>query len=505
MQKIDIQVNSEIGRLRRLLIHSPDGGIGKVIPAKFKDWLYDDTVQLSQMRLAYNEYVKLLLYFLDRDKINYINECEKKTPVNGQYDCYKPDNPAYFKSEKVMDSQFLLSQILEEDKVRTRIISAVCAWEGCGWKTERKLESIEQSTELAKVLISGIFKTKEGYDDFLFQPLPNFIFTRDIGIAINTQILLSNAATPARERESLLMRFIAQYGLFRSHPERLLEVGEPGNFFLLSEKEQKKNKVSVEGGDVMMIAPGHLLIGCSERTTAAGVNEIIHAVFQQKESEIEKISVIRIPKHRAMMHIDTVFTQIDKGTWVLFGQFSEAYQSMQYADRFSYHDLLDNPEGKESKFKIEILRFYKPLDQPYQAGFNYRQDVSNRITGLESLLRNISTEDFGIPAESIKILYSGGGRFPYDEREQWTDSCNLLALKEGVVVGYDRNEETLRTFKENGFDIWKPKDLFHAFEKEGLRPDDMSKSLIVLQSGELSRARGGSHCMSFPLLRDSLK
>ncbi len=505
MQQVNIQVNTEIGRLRRLLIHSPDGGIGKVIPAKFKDWLYDDTVQLSQMRLAYNEYVKLLLYFLDSDKIQYIQEQEKTAPRNGQYDCYKPDNIAYFKSDKVLDTQYLLSAILESEDVRRRIISAVCAWEGCGWKTERKLESIESSSELAKVLISGIFKTKDGQDEFLFQPLPNFIFTRDIGIAINTQMLLSNAATSSRERESLLMRFIAQYGLLKSQPEHLIEIGEPGNYFLLSEKEQKKYKVSVEGGDVMMIAPGHLLVGCSERTTAAGVNEIIHGVFQHKESGIEKISVIRIPRHRAMMHIDTVFTQIDKATWVLFGQFSEQYQNPQSADRFSYHDVLDNQDGKEAKFKIDVVRFYKPIDQPYDASHNYKQNIYNRVTGLESLLRDVSMEDFGVAEGDVKILYSGGGKFPYDEREQWTDSCNLLALKEGVVVGYDRNEETIKTFKENGFEIWKPKDLFHAFENDGFRPDDMTKSLIVLQSSELSRARGGAHCMSLPLLRDPLK
>lgn len=505
MQEMNIQVNSEIGRLRRLLIHSPDGGIGKVIPAKFKDWLYDDTVQLSQMRLAYNEYVKLLLYFLDRDKIAYIKECEKKEPHKGQYNCYKPDHPDYYNSDKVLDTQFLLSRILTSDEARKRIISAVCAWEGCGWKTERKLESVEKPTDLAKVLISGIFKTKEKKNEFLFQPLPNFIFTRDIGITVNTQMLLSNAATPSRERESLLMRFIAQYGLFPDHPERLIEIGEPGNFFLLSEKEQKRYKVSVEGGDVMMIAPGHLLVGCSERTTAAGVNEIVHGVFQHKDSGIEKISIIRIPKHRAMMHIDTVFTQIDKGTWVLFGQFSENYKTPQSAERFSYHELLENVEGKDGKFKIDIVRFYKPKDVDYDPNNNYKVDISDRVKGLESLLYNVSEEDFGIPRADIKVLYSGGGKFPYDEREQWTDSCNLLALKEGVVVGYDRNEETLKTFKENGYDIWTPKALFQAFEQDGLLPDDLSKSLIVLQSSELSRARGGAHCMSFPLLRDPLK
>lgn len=505
MRNTKIEVNSEIGRLRKLIIHSPDGGIGKVIPAKFKDWLYDDTVQLSQMRMAYNEYTKILLYFLDPEKIKYIQSFEKKEPRNGQFDCYKPGNKAYFNSEFVLDSQYLLAEILRVDEIRKRIISAVCAWEGCGWKTERILEQIESSEELAKVLISGIFEHKNKTDEFLFQPLPNFIFTRDIGITIHDQMLLSNAASPARERESLLMRFIAQYQLFPEHPENVMEISEPGNYFLLSEKEQKNYKVSVEGGDVMMIAPGHLLIGCSERTTAAGVNEIIHTIFKNSETRIEKISVVKIPKHRSMMHIDTVFTQVRKDFWVLFGQFSERYQNPQSANRFSYFERFKEEKQQDNKFKINILRFYKPLSEPYNSDKNYEIDISNKVQGLESLLRNISEEDFGVDSGNVTILYSGNGNFPYDEREQWTDSCNLLALKEGVVIGYDRNESTIEAFRQKGFQIWKPQDLFDAFENGNQSPNQLENALILLNSNELSRARGGSHCMSMPLWREPLK
>ena len=108
----NIHVNSEIDALQRLVIHSPDGGIGKVVAGKFKAWLYDDTVHLEQMRREYNEYVKLLLWFLDSDKIQYILKCEKANKSAKQTDCYKPDHPSYFKSYKVIDIQYLLSQIL---------------------------------------------------------------------------------------------------------------------------------------------------------------------------------------------------------------------------------------------------------------------------------------------------------------------------------------------------------------------------------------------------------
>ena len=85
-----IGVSSEIGALQRIIIHSPDGGIGKIVPSKFKDWLYDDTVFLKQMRREYNDYVKLLLYFLDPEKVALINSCQASQKDDKQLDCFKP-------------------------------------------------------------------------------------------------------------------------------------------------------------------------------------------------------------------------------------------------------------------------------------------------------------------------------------------------------------------------------------------------------------------------------
>ncbi|HTN38331.1 MAG TPA: arginine deiminase family protein [Arachidicoccus sp.] len=500
-----IHVETEIGELRRLIIHSPDGGIGKVVPAKFKEWLYDDTVHLSQMRREYNQYVKLLLHFTDPDKAAYVMDFEKSQADKMQPDCYKPDNPAYFNSKNVLDTQFLLSEMLEEDSLRQRVISAVCAWEGSSSKTEKKLLAIEHSTDLSKALITGIIKEGQGATgEFIFAPLPNFIFTRDIAVAVNNHLLLSNAASPARERESLLMKFIAQFSLFKNQEEKLIEITEPSNFFLLSQEEQAMQKTSLEGGDVMMIAPGHLLIGCSVRTTSAGVNEAIHNIFADSGTGIEKITVIKIPQHRAMMHIDTVFTQVRKDTWVLFGQFSEKVMQLDKRDQYNYNKRLLSAGHTEGGFKIEILRFLKPLSEQYAPYKNYEVNIRPEITGLESLLREISIRDFGIEPDNVNIIYSGNNTFPFDEREQWTDSCNLLALKDGVVVGYDRNELTINTFKESGFEIKTAEELIKAFASGERRADNIENTLILLPSAELSRARGGSHCMSQPLLRDPI-
>jgi len=147
------------------------------------------------------------------------------------------------------------------------------------------------------------------------------------------------------------------------------------------------------------------------------------------------------------------------------------------------------------------LQYFKPANEPYVKTNDY--STQNKLSGIESLLRQISIEDFGVKPEDVKIIYSGGNVFPHDEREQWTDSCNVVALKEGVVIGYDRNDKTAAAFKELGFDVLTTREAFELFEN-GMQPENMKDTLILLPSAELSRARGGSHCMSMPLLREKI-
>lgn len=498
-QAEQIFVSNEIGTLRKLLIHSPDGGIGKIIPSKFNTWLYDDTVQLIRMQQEYDQYVKILLWFLDPEAIqNY-----KKNPNVDREDFFKPNNPSFHNSEKVVEVQRLLSKILEDDRVKLRMVSAISAYEGLSRVIQEELENLDPES-LAMTFISGIITSKSGGDEakkFIFPPVPNFVFTRDIGIVIKDHLLVSKLAMAARKRESIMMKFVTYYGLLKNSPDKIIEITEDSDFFLEDEDVQKLKRISIEGGDIMMISPNHLIVGCSERTTASAVDAIIHRIFSIESIGIEKISVVKIPMERTIMHIDTIFTQISRDAWVMFGDYSDIRKKERDAVQIDFSKQFSGaPEEHDTK----VIQFKKPLHIPYQA--NGEGIQSETLPGLESLLRRISVEDFGVDPKAVKVVYSGGNVFPFNEREQWTDSCNVVALKEGVVIGYDRNEKTEEEFRKVlGFRTVKAADLIREFEEGVLDPKNVEKTLILLPSTELSRARGGSHCMSMPLLRDVLR
>jgi len=493
-------VSNEIGTLRKILIHSPDSGIGKILPSKFKDWLYDDTVHLPKIRQEYDEYTRLLLHFLDPEKARYVRDFHAKNGIENR-NVYKPGKSEYFDSKYVIDVQKLLGDILHSEKAKIRLVSAVCALENCNRLLQNRLENMPP-IELAKVFITGLIDEKNE-QKFIFPPTPNLVFTRDIGIMLKDHLLLSKSATPARMRESLIAKYIAIFheNLFNDARDKIIEISEDSDFFLEEEAFQREKIITIEGGDVMMIAPNHLIVGCSERTSKSAADGIIHRIFSLPDLEIERISIVQIPEVRAQMHIDTIFTQVRRDTWVMYGGYSKKVALQKQDIKRDYTSYFKTGDKEIRNDQMRILQFEKPTSQPYSPSENY---FSKELEGLEDLLEQVSVRDFGVAKNDVKIIYSANNEFPYSEREQWTDSCNLLALKEGVVIGYDRNDKTIEQFQQAGFEIITAKKLLAELEAETRNVADMSDTLILLSSSELSRARGGSHCMSCPLHRDEV-
>ncbi|HTI61373.1 arginine deiminase family protein [Mucilaginibacter sp.] len=472
-----IDVTSEIGDLRCLLIHSPDSGLGKVVPSKAQDWLFEDIVHLDTMRRnEYDYYVKLLMYFLDPEKIK--GKLSQINSKESDRSFFKPDNADFHASNKVVEIQSLLADILKEDDIRKKLVASVCAIEACTYRLQLKLIDTDP-VELAKIFISGSL----GNDEMIFAPIPNLIFSRDIGIAINNFMLLNKPAKKARSRETLLARYIFfNHPLFANYRNNILEIPETVHHFLRPGEEQDE-KTTLEGGDVMMVSPNHVIIGCSERTSFSGANEAMKLLFEN--DVVKKVTIVKIPHKRDYMHIDTIFTQVKRNVWVMLGSLSALEGEEPEADVVKWF------AEKKSKDKTEIAQFEKGKTKP------------RVFKTLEALLSDISENDLQ-SGKKTKFIYSGNDKFPFDAREQWTDSCNLLALKEGVVLGYDRNDKTVEAFKKKGFEAIKVTDLLQKFENGELEPKDMKDTLILMPSAELSRARGGFHCMSMPLLRDKV-
>lgn len=472
-----LDVTSEIGRLKALLIHSPDSGLGKVVPSKAQEWLFEDIVHLDTLRKdEYDHYVKLLMYFLDPEKI--AGKLSEIDAIESNRAFFKPDDPAFHSSDKVIELQTLLADILKDEGIRKKLTASVCAIENCSYRLQQQLIDTAPN-ELAKIFISGSI----GTDQMIFAPIPNLIFSRDIGIVINNHILINKPAKKARARETLLARYIFfNHPLFATYRDNILEIPESAQYFLRPD-DSKQDQTTLEGGDVMVVSADHVVIGCSERTSTSGANEAIKLLF--RNNVVKKVTVVKIPRKRDYMHIDTIFTQVKRNVWVMLGSLAIKEAPVKETDPLSWF------ADKKGKDKPEIIQFVKGQAEPVM------------FDSIEDLLNDISVNDLK-STEPTQFIYSGDNYFPYDAREQWTDSCNLLALREGVVLGYDRNDRTVEAFRKSGFTTIKVADLLQQFEKGESSPDELQDTLILMPSSELSRARGGFHCMSLPVLRDKL-
>ncbi len=473
-----IKVSSEIDTLRRVLIHSPDSGLGRVVPSKAQDWLFEDIVHLTTIRSGeYDYYVKLLLYFLDASKIK--GKLALVDAPENERNFYKPDHPDFYRSQQVIELQVLLAEILEDAAVKSQLVASVCAIEACSYEVQQELMGYSP-TVLARVFLSGTLNESE----LIFPPTPNFIFTRDIGIVINDHILLNKPRKEARKREALIAKYIFfHHPIFASYRGKTIELTDTQHHFLLP-NDAEAEKVTLEGGDVMVVSQDHVLIGISERTNAEAAAQVVRKLFER--DVVRKVTTIKIPNKRDYMHIDTVFTQVKKNVWVMLGDFSsERLRGLQTDE--VHRALGIRPR---TTHELAIRQFEKE-----------NLSETKHFPSLEDLLVDISVNDLGCARESVRILLSGNDEFPYDTREQWTDSCNLLAVKDGVVLGYDRNDKTTEAFRAAGFDVVGVKELLSDLESGRVEVDQLEDTLILMPSAELSRARGGFHCMSMPLLR----
>jgi arginine deiminase len=407
----NIHVSSETGRLRKVIVHQPDDGIEIVTPSKALEFLYDDIVYLPLMREEHKVFTDILKHFAGE--------------------------------ENVLDTQDMLLECIENNfSAREELIDAVVFDEDCSEENKQILKGLSPE-ELIYTLYTGMVRSSRKQ---IFGPLPNNIFTRDIGAVVNDHVIICQASKGARTRESVLTRILVNY-------HSVFESTRSENKIIDLTKED--DDVTLEGGDLMIYNNDYLLVGCSERTSLKALDVLIDKLFEK--DVVKSVVWIEIPKERTCMHIDTLFTQLSKNEFVVYAPYVASPEKIEVT---AYHK-----DGSSTSYKT-LLEFFRSVNK------------------------------------KTEYILCGNGEYPFDEREQWTDGCNLVCVKDGVAFSYQRNYRTAEALRNRGYNIVDGWDVLTALESGLVTADKIEKTIIRLSATELSRARGGPHCMTFPLLRD---
>ncbi len=416
-----IYVDSEIGKLKKVIVHRPDEGIARITPKRAGELLFDDIVHLPNMQEEHDIFINVLKAFLGK--------------------------------ENVLEIRDLLAESTREEESKYEVINKITDFEELPYSFIPRLAGLS-SEQLADTLITGYLEPE---DRILFDPIPNLIFTRDLAVTVKGHVIITKANKTARFRENFLTRLI-----FSSHPvfRRLKADGRTINLNRVDKfpPNKKGETISIEGGDVMILNKDYLLIGCSERSNEYAFHMIKNYLFDR--GIIKNVVQVNIPAERTYMHIDTVFTQINHNHMV------------------GYKPIVQDGLGSY----VEV----------------YRADGEQ--------IEYASLKDF-LLAEvnpNMEFIWAGRGESPYQEREQWTDGCNLVTLKPGVAITYDRNPVTERAFKDFGYKVVGAEKLLRDFANGKVTPDQVENTIITIPSNELSRARGGSHCMTCPIEREEI-
>ncbi|MGD6901112.1 arginine deiminase [Bacillus infantis] len=408
--KHPLSVTSEIGELKSVLLHRPGKEVENLTPQYLKRLLFDDIPYLPAIQKEHDYFAGVLsnrgIEVLYLDKL--MTETLSQPDIRGRF-----TEQILMESQSNVNGSFeAVSEYLNSlpaDELVRKVMAGV-----------RKNEiDLKEKVHLHEIMADSY--------PFYLDPMPNLYFTRDPAAVIGKGITINNMNEPARRRESIFMDYIIKH-----HP-RFKEHDIPVFF-------NRDEHYTLEGGDELVLSREVAAIGVSARTSAQGIEKLARELFARQE-DIKKVVAVEIPKSRAFMHLDTVFTMIDH-------------------DKFTYHPAIESSDGK---MKIYILE--------------QGNSGELKITEKDSLVETLK-EVLNLP--ELVLLPCGGGDVIAAAREQWNDGSNTLAIAPGVVVTYDRNYVSNDMMRQNGIEV------------------------LEIMSSELSRGRGGPRCMSMPIVRREL-
>ena len=380
-----LHVPSEIGKLRKVCLHRPGDELLNLPPDELERLLFDDVPFLEVAQQEHDTFAQIL-----RDQGVEVLYLENL--VAEVFD-QVPGARAEF-----------TDQYIAEAGIRGKHMPQI---------VREKLDSIEDNLEFVKKTMAGMTKAEiempltasttldslvnsESESDLIIDPMPNLYFTRDPFATIGTGVSIHKMHTVTRNRETLFGRFIFEHNPWYQNAPRWYD---------------RSASSSLEGGDILVLSPQVLAVGISQRTEGDSIDQLAQTVLSQSKT-FQKVLAFNIPKSRSFMHLDTVFTMVDR-------------------DKFTVHPNILS----------DITVFVMELDE------NQQMQIRQETGRLEDILK----EHLGL--SQVTLIPCGQGSVIDAAREQWSDGSNTLAIAPGEVVVYTRNHVTNRSLEEAGIRI----------------------------------------------------
>lgn len=373
-----VNVYSEVKKLKIVLLHRPGLELENIEPDLLEELLFEDIPYLKKAQQEHDYFAKAL-----KDngvEVKYVtdlltNTLEKKGLKEQFVDEYL--NLSEVKNEYILEAlkEYLLS--FETKEMVRKIISGVRIDE---FKLNKK--SFSTVVHLNK--------------QFYLLPLPNLYFQRDPVAFVGRGALINRMKTKARRRESLFMKYVLKYSDEFSNIHIYYDMNEP---------------FSIEGGDVLVLSDKVLAIGISQRTDPEAIEKVANKIFYKSDESFDTILAINMPKKRAYMHLDTIFTMVSE-------------------NKFLVHSKL------ETSLHVYVLKKNKN-----------EFEVTEEDLELEDVLKKY------LERNDIELIKCGGDDEIAAKREQWNDGSNVLAVSPGTVIAYERNYVTNQLLRERGVNV----------------------------------------------------